>query len=72
MMYPTFRAELARKGMTIKALADSLGVGYYGLYARLAGKNRKSKSEIPLDLAVRIKEVLGVDMPVEELFRRSE
>lgn len=72
MSYPTFRAELARKGMTIKALADALGVGYAGLYSRLARKNSRCKSEIPLDLAVRIKEVLGVDMPVEELFRRSE
>lgn len=62
-MYKNVDAELKRNGMTRGELAVALNVAPSTLSFKLNGK-----SIITLDEAKRIKEILGVDMPLEVLF----
>ena len=62
-MYPNFNAERARKGITLEAIADALGVTLATVSLKLNGK-----SPITLAEAVQFKRVLGVDIPLEILF----
>ena len=62
-MYPNLKAELARRRMNVKDLSEQTGIGLTGLYARMRGDAELSFSE-----ALKIKNVLGVDMSLEELF----
>lgn len=62
-MYPNFKAEMVRRRMNMQELADKLGLSTSALYARVRGEK-----DLTIKEALKIKEVLGVDMPVEELF----
>lgn len=68
-MYPNLRAEMARKNMSISKLATESGLCMARLYDKLNGKSQRG---FWLDDAIEIKAVLGVDMPLEELFKKEE
>ena len=67
-MFKNLRAEMVRADMDVPTLAEKAGMKSAGaLYSRLNGTVPFS-----LDEAVTIKKVLGVSMPIEELFEKAE
>lgn len=66
-MYRNLEAELARKQVSRKELADKLGITPTTLSFKLNGK-----SELSLVECVEIKKLLGVDEPIEYLFAQDE
>lgn len=64
-MYSNVKAELARRNMTVVDLAQLTGIRYQTLNDKLNGKFK-----LTLDEAKKIKEALGVDIPIEELFEK--
>lgn len=66
MIYPNLRAELARKGWSIKQLADLIKMPATTLNNKLYGKSELNFSE-----AQRIKDALGVNIPLEVLFAKK-
>lgn len=65
-MFKNVDAELKRKGMTRGDLAVALNVAPSTMSFKLNGKTL-----ITLDEAKKIKEILGVDMPLEVLFETT-
>lgn len=63
-MYPNLEAELARARMTKKKLSEKLGITPSTLSLKLLGK-----SELSFYEAVKIKTILKVSIPIEELFK---
>ena len=66
-MYPNLRAELARKDMSIPQLAELTGIKTTTLYDKYNGR-----SAFTLDEAVLIRDALGLDMSIDELFRKED
>lgn len=66
-MYPNLRAELARKDMSIPQLAELTGIKTTTLYDKYNGR-----SAFSLDEAVLIRDALGLDMSIDELFRKED
>lgn len=62
-MYNNVKAELARKNMTIVDLSNKTGIRYQTLADKIRGD-----SILTVEEALKIKEALGVDMTLEELF----
>lgn len=62
-MFPNLNAELARLGWTRKDLANKTGIRYQTLNDKLNGKR-----PITLVETVKIKNALGLNIPVEEIF----
>lgn len=65
-MYRNVRAEMARRGIRLEDLANSLGVTVSTMSLKLNGKAPLTLSE-----AKRVKMCLGVDMPLEDLFEEA-
>lgn len=63
MIYPTLRAEMARKGINAKQLAAGTGIKYGTLNNKLRGER-----DFTINEGMMVKEVLGVTMPLETLF----
>lgn len=68
-MYPNLRAEMARKNVTMEMLANHLGVRINTISDKMTGK---IQSGFTFREAKLIKEFLGVDMPLEELFEEAK
>ena len=66
-MFGNLSAEMARKGVTGAHLAGKLGMTPSTLSLKLNGK-----SDLSLNQAIRIKEILGVDIPIEVLFKETK
>lgn len=66
-MYPNLRAELARKGATLTKVAEYLGINISTLSQKYNGKSEWSFREV-----IAIKEFLGTNMPLEELFAEEK
>lgn len=66
-MYRNLEAELARKGITRTTVAAELGLTLGTLSLKLSGK-----SNLTLPEAIKIKKIIGVDLPLEFLFDVSE
>lgn len=64
-MYPNLKAELSRKGMNLTELAEKMGITLGTLSLKMNGK-----SDFTYPEAVRIKQILGVDIPLEVLFEK--
>ena len=62
-MYENLRAEIARKNKTLVDLSNATGIRYQTLSEKMRGNSQFTVKE-----AVAIKEALGVDMPIDELF----
>ena len=67
MYYPNLKAEMARKNVMNKDIAELLGVRLSTITDKMAIRSDYTVSE-----ALKIKDYLGVDMPIEELFERAE
>ncbi|MBO4401945.1 MAG: GIY-YIG nuclease family protein [Selenomonadaceae bacterium] len=67
VFYPNIVAELDRQQLTYTALAKLLNVNCGTLMGKLNGNNRLDEKT-----ALAIKEILGVDIPLEELFKTVE
>ena len=63
-MYRNVKAELARQGLKLEDLAEALNLTIGTVSMKLNGKYPITFRE-----AVRIKAILGVDTPLEELFK---
>lgn len=64
-MYPNLNAEMARLGITRKELAQKINMAEATLSFKMNGKTKFTFDEI-----LKIKEMLGVDIPLEELFKK--
>lgn len=64
-VYPNLLAEIARKGLSIAEASRAIGISRNTLYFKMGGK-----SEFTLDEAVKIKDMLQIDLPLEVLFER--
>ena len=64
-MYANLRAEMARKRITIKSVAEHLGQGVATISNKINGK-----SDFTVPEAVEIKKFIAVDMPIDELFKK--
>ena len=62
-MYSNLKAEMIRKGMNVQELSEIIDIGMATLYAKLRGERSFSLEE-----TLKIKDALGVDMTIEELF----
>lgn len=62
-MYPNLRAEMARNKITASELAEKLGITISTMSMKLNGK-----SDFSLKEALKIRAILGTDMPTEVLF----
>lgn len=65
-MYPNVEAEIARKRTTKTKLARQMGITLGTLSLKLSGK-----SDITFPEAIKIKQLLKVDMPIEKLFKEE-
>lgn len=65
-MYMNVKAELARKNMTIVDLSTATGIRYQTLADKIRGETILTVEE-----AMKIKQALDVDMPMEELFSQQ-
>ena len=65
-MYGNLRAEIARKGWSLGRFAEELDMGRNTLTTKMSGQRSFS-----LDEAKKAKEVLGTELPLEELFERT-
>lgn len=66
-MYRNLNAERTRKGLTWKELAKACGVNYNTLTNKVS-----AGGEFTLAQAVALRNALGVDMPLEQLFMWEE
>ena len=66
-MYRNLEAEIARKNISKKVIAEELGIRYNTLTAKLRGDNK-----FTLDEALKIKQMLGAAIEVEQLFETSD
>ncbi len=65
-MYPNLEAELARKNMSKKALAEITGIRYNTLCEKCL-----EKYGFTLDEAMTVAKALGNPMSIEQLFARE-
>lgn len=65
-MYPNLNAERARRNISLANLADGLGLTVPTVSLKLNGKY-----PITLNEAKKIKKILAVDMPLDELFEEG-
>ena len=65
-MYPNLKAEMARASITAVELADLIGMPYSTLTQKLNGR-----TEFTVGEAFKIRKALGVDIPIEELFKKA-
>ena len=64
-MYPTLKAEFARRGLTLQMVADRLGIGVSTLSSKIRNGGFTLKE------AKQIKEILETDIPIEVLFEEA-
>ena len=65
-MYPNLKAEMARKNINVKKLAELTGTSISAFYDKLRGVRSFTFEE-----CLKIKEVLDVDMALECLFAKG-
>lgn len=66
-MFKNLRAEMVRKDIDVPKLAELIEMKVSALYSRLNGSTQLTFAD-----AVRIKQALGVEMPLEELFEERK
>ncbi len=66
-MYPNLRAEMARKNINLVALAKMIGMAQTTMYDKFNGR-----SVFDLDEADAIKDALGVNMSIDDLFAKDD
>jgi DNA-binding Xre family transcriptional regulator len=66
-MFKNLKVELLKKDMNQTILAEEIGMSYSSFYNKMIGKTDFTRSEM-----VRIKEKLGTDLTLDELFQKEE
>lgn len=66
-MYANLKAEMARNSVTLSQLSTVIGVTLQTMSKKVNGA-----SDFSLTEAYAIKDYLGVDAPIEELFKEVE
>lgn len=66
-MFPNLRAELARKNLNLGNFAKIIGMAEPSINKKMNGRH-----EFKLDEMLNIKKCLGVDMPLDELFKKYD
>lgn len=66
-MYPNLEAELRRQKIRRIDIANNLGIAMSTVSEKMMGK-----SEFTLRMAYDIRNLLGVDMPLEVLFEKDK
>lgn len=66
-MFPNVKAEMARQGITLAILSERTGIPIQRLSLKLNGKG-----ELTMKEAITIREALGVDISLDELYQRKE
>ena len=66
-MYTNVKVEMARRDMTLSMISEITKIPLQRLSSKLRGKSKLTFKE-----AVQIKNALGVDMALEELFAQKE
>ncbi len=66
-MFPNLRAEIARQNLSVAGLAKLIGMKQSTMSDKYHGR-----SNFSLDDAIKIKEALGLEMSIEELFQKDE
>ena len=66
-MFNKIEMEIFVKHLSKKKIAEALGITYNTLLLKLSGK-----ATFTLDEAMKLKEVLQSDLPIEELFERND
>ena len=66
-MYPNLEAELKRRNIKRTTLADYLGISISTMSEKMQGN-----SDFSLGVAKKIKDFLGVDIPLEILFMTDD
>ena len=70
IIYPNLENEIEKQMLTHAELARSLNVRY--TMKTIMGKLNNHGAVMDLETAIAIKEFLGVDMPLEELFKKKD
>ena len=68
-MYPNIRAEMARKGLIQQDIVNELQKRGFTMVVPTFSAKLNKKFEFTFAEAVAIKDILGVEMPLEELFK---
>lgn len=66
--YKTLAIELYKSGLKCYYVAQKLGMHQNTFYRKMRG----AKTSFSIDEAVKMREILGVDMPIEKLFEVSD
>ena len=66
-MYPNLKAEIARRGVTMTEVANEIGVAPSTFSLKFTGKTKWFFWE-----CVAIKKALGIEMPLEVLFKEQK
>nr|DAU71482.1 MAG TPA: SOS-response transcriptional repressor [Caudoviricetes sp.] len=66
-VYPNLDREIKSLGISKKQVAESVKIRYQTFIVKCNGKN-----EFTFDEVLNIKNVLGTDMPLEQLFARED
>ena len=70
-MYPNIRAEMARKGLTQSDIVNELQKRGFTMVVPTFSSKLNGKFEFTFAEAIAIKDILGVQMPLEELFSKE-
>ena len=65
--YPVLEAELEKRQITRRGLAKMIGVTHTTIIKKLRGER-----ELDLATAIKIREILAIEIPLEELFKRAD
>ena len=70
-MYPNYKAELARKGITLEKLAEEMERRGYKRTVPTLSQKLSGKYPITLDEAKAMKAIVETDLPIEILFEEA-
>ena len=62
-MYPYLKSEMAKRSISLLDLAELTGIRYQTL-----AQTAQGKSFFKVEEAMKIKEAIGTDMPIDDLF----
>ena len=71
MIYPNLRAEFARKGLTISQGREELMKRGIRMTLSTLSPKLNGKYQLSLNEAKAIKDIIGVDIPLEVLFEEA-
>ena len=71
-MYPEFKGEYVKKGFTLEKIVEELRKKGYGTSVSYLSQLLKGNYPISLNLAKDLKEIIGSNLPLEDLFEVKE